>query len=481
MAKKILYDNQGKEVVVEVPDEVTIASLGAAITDIQRSFSELRQAVEEQRGASTFDAEGAVKAAQAQIEALRSLINDHQTQRRGGDDLKNPELMTVSSGPYRGRKYADCAKVFNLLNRYSTDEARKLMSNRVDYVLPSDALRKVADEFRTYTTVDTGAGLEWMPAGNMQGSIWEDVYLSTEVISQFPVIRELPTDPFEISLDLDDSGDDWLQLSEAVDIPVSDADTRDLALRTTELGNAKRWSKRFEENALFAMLPIFEAYLRRTAREMMDKFMMNADKVSTATGSINSDDQAPSSSAYYLVGAQHNDGLRKLAIIDNTAQLVNAGGDGLQIGDMNNALSKLGKYASRSQDVRIFTDVYTWINGMGALEQVQTIDKYGPKATIHTGEVLKFKNSPVIVTGAIKKTEADGKLSATAANNTLGQIVMTNVNSWLVGFKRGLTIESEYRPVARAIYLIGTFRMGVVCFGTRSSAIHTSVIRNILV
>lgn len=468
-----------------VHDGVPVAALGQAVQEIQQNMAEIQRAFHEQRGQATLDVEKIVEAFTTQTEALRGLIQDRQEVVRKGAQIgrEDPLEMRIMRGPLRGQRYSDAVTVFRFLEKLRLQAPALEMVPEIRNKIrpPSEDLRQVVEEYRAYTTGATGGGAEWMPAGDLSERIWPDVYISADVVSQFPIIKEMPTDPFEWPLDLDDSGDEWSRGIQNVDVEATDASTRDNTMRTAELVNAKAWSKNFEENSLFAVLPVFEKYLIRTGREHMDKYAMNADKVTTSTGNINLDDSMPSSNKYWLAASNEQDGLRKQGIVDNTAQLVNAGGDALVIGDINSALGRLGKYAAKPSDVRIFSEVMTYIAGISALAEVQTVDKFGPRATIHTGQVANLKGSPVIMTGAIGRTEADGKISATAANNTLGQIVLTNIMAWMFGFKRGLELEIEYRPLRRKLYLVASYRMAIGSFGTRSSAIHTAVIRNILV
>lgn len=482
MAQRTLIDKEGKEFTVDFPDDVTISALGSQVGDIQKAMAEIRKAVDEQRGAPTFDAEPVVTDLQKQLEALRALVSDVQTRRRGDNDEKvNPGARLISQGEFRGRRYDEVGAVYHMLDRMNAKRSSLPgeMRDKIHSVTP--ALKAAVDQYRAYTSTGTGAGLEWMPAGDMSRRIWDDIYLSAEVCSQFPKIMSMPSDPFELPLDLGgtESEDEWSGTTEALSIPTSEADTRDSTIRTKELAKAKEWSKTFDENALFAMLPVFEDYLRRTGRESMDKLLMNADSTTTSTGNVNLDDAAPPANALYLVSSNSANGLRRQGIIDNASQYVNAGAVALTMTMINNMLSKMGKYAAKPSDVRIFTDVFSYLYGISGLAEVLTVDKYGPRATIQTGEVLKLKGSPVIVTGAIKKTEADGKISNTSGNNIRGQIVATHINAWLIGYMRGLTLESDYHVLARKLILVGSFRQGHVSFGTRSTAIHTAVIGNI--
>lgn len=482
-----LQGADGKPVTVTLPDnEVPLAALGAEVKQLQQTMAEIQRAVVEQKGAATLDWQKVETAFTTQAEALRALVQDRvEVQRKGAraPGADDPLEMTIKAGPFRGRRYSDALTVFRFLEKLRAQAPALEMVPEIRNLIrpPSDDLKRAVEEYRAYTTGATAGGAEWMPGGDLADRIWEDVYIQADVVSQFPVIQEMPTDPWEWPLDLDDSADEWSGGIENIDVEATDAATRDNTMRTKELVNAKAWSKNFDENSLFAVMPVFEKYLIRTGRESMDKLAINADKVTTATGNVNSDDGTPASNKYYLVASNAQDGLRKQAIIDNTAQLINAGGDALAIGDINSALGVLGKYAAKPANVRCFSEVRTYLAGLSSLTEVLTVDKYGPKATIHTGEVSRIKGAPVILTGAMGRTEADGKQSATAANNTLGQLLFTNVMAWMFGFKRRLEIEVEYRPLRRKLYLVASFRMAIGSFGTRSTATHTSCVRNILV
>lgn len=479
--KRTLVDKDGQEFSIEIPEGVQLSALPSQVATIQESIAKINAVLAEKRGDSGFDPQPAIRDLTNQLDALRAMVADVQTQRRGRDDEKvNPGARVVEKGDFRGRRFDEVGMVYHLMQRMNAKLGAMPGETAERVRQPSKALQAVVDEYRAYTTTGTGSGAEWMPGGDFSRRVWEDVYLSAEVCSQFPKVA-MPTDPFPLPLDLSDSDEDseWQGTIEAIAIPTSEADTRDQTLYTKELAKAKEWSKTFDENAVFAILPSFEAYLRRTGRESMDKLLMNADKVTTSTGNINLDDATPPTNALYLVSSSSVDGIRKQAIIDNTNQVVNASAGALTITMINNMLAKMGKYAAIPGDVRIFTDIYSYLYGITGLEGVLTVDKYGPKATIHTGEVLKIKGAPVIVTGAIKKTEADGKISNTAANNVRGQIIATHVNAWLLGYMRGLTLEADYHVLARKMILVGSFRQGHVSFGTRSSAIHSASIINI--
>lgn len=211
---------------------------------------------------------------------------------------------------------------------------------------------------------------------------------------------------------------------------------------------------------------------------MIDKFIMNADATSTSTGNINSDDATPDSDAYYLSEGQ--DGLRHRALVDNTDMAVDINAD-LTSTLLASILVPMGKYAAEPGRVPLFTEIGTYLKDMRLLDEVITIDKFGPEATIRSGQVSSIFGHPVLLTEAVGKTEADGKISATASNNTKGQIVAAHDRQTRVGFKRSLMLEMVIDPVKRAIYLIASFRIAVGHRGTKTSQTHVAVGYNITI
>jgi hypothetical protein len=204
--------------------------------------------------------------------------------------------------------------------------------------------------------------------------------------------------------------------------------------------------------------------------------MMNADATSTATGNINSDDGAPAATSYYLSEGQ--DGLRHGWLVDNTSQEVNANAalNSTQIAD---ALDNMDDYGLEMPQLRIFSDLRTYLKGIRTLTETITVDKFGPNAAIVRGQVADLFGSPVVPTAAISRTEADGKVSTTAANNTKGQITIVHRDMWLLGFIRRILMEMDVDIKARKWFLVTSFRISIASFGARASHKHVAGIRNI--
>lgn len=349
-------------------------------------------------------------------------------------------------------------------------KASAMMPDRVK--APSADLQMAV---KALTSTGSGTGDELVPT-NMAAQLWEDIFLASRIAANITTIQ-MPSNPFDVPLGLGDVT--WRKGTENTATTASDAATAKSVLTATELVTEVNWSYTLDEDSIVALMPAVRSRLGISAAEVIDAFMLNADATNAATGNINLDDADPDDASYYLSAGQ--DGIRHLWLVDNTGQEVNAGGDALGDGDITSALGKMGKYAVNPNEVMMIVDVATYLNGLMALTNVTTVDKFGPQATVLTGQLASYRGIPIVVSASGPLTEADGKKSNTAGNNTLGQISIVNRTMWYAGFRREVLIEVDRDIQKRQWIMVTSVRPAVAAHGTRSTAKHTVGIRNILV
>ena len=328
---------------------------------------------------------------------------------------------------------------------------------------------------KALTSSGSATGDELVPTG-MAAQLWNDFFLASRVVSTMQRI-DMPTNPFDVPLGLGNVI--WRKGTENTATTASDPATAKSTLTATELITEQNWSYTLDEDAAVALAPAIRARLAQSGAEAMDSFALNADATNAATGNINLDDADPDDASYYLSAGQ--DGLRHLWLVDNTGQGVDAGGDALGDGDITGALVKMGKYAADPAQLVIVCDINTYLNGFLTLTNVVTVDKFGPNAVVLTGQLAAYRGVPIIVSASAPLTEADGKVSTTAGNNTLGQMTLFNRNMWYAGFRRDLMIETDRDIQKRMYVMVTSMRQAVAAYGTRSTAKHTAGVRNILV
>jgi len=375
-----------------------------------------------------------------------------------------PSKGVVQSGKFAGYSVDDVIFTHWLLQR-----AHKLDSANVKP--PTKDLQDVIAKALDATTA--GSGDEFVPTG-MAAQLWGDMFLASKVVSTIGTIP-MPGDPFDMPLGWGTIT--WRKGSGNTATTVSDPATAKSTLTSTEQVAEVNWSYNLDEDAVIAVLPTLRADLARDGAEQADRFALNADSTDAGTGNINLDDANPPDDSYYLSNGQ--DGIRHLYLVDNTGQSADVNST-LDDTEMRAGIGKLGKYAADVNRLVMVTDPETYVNGIMALANVVTVDKFGPQATILTGQLAAYGGIPIVVSGAMLEVEDDGKQSTTAALNDEGQIALLHRDMWRVGFRRQLMIEIDRNIQKRQFVMVVSFRIAIAARGTRSSAIHTSGIHGIV-
>lgn len=372
----------------------------------------------------------------------------------------------VESGVYAGKHVDDL-----IFTKWLLDECRSKSGGAAKVKAPSAELTGAINKALTATGANTGD--ELVPTG-MQAQLWSDMFLASKVRALIPSIA-MPTDPFEIPLGW--GSVTWRKGTQNTATTVSDPATAKSTLTTTEQVAEVNWAYDLDEGSVIAVLPTLRSELTRDGAEQMDKFILNADATDAGTGNINLDDANPPDDSYYLSNGQ--DGIRHLYLVDNTGQSADISAvltDTL----LRAGIGKLGKYAADVSRLAMVTDAETYVNNMLGLANVVTVDKFGPSATVLTGELSKYSGIPVVVSGAMAEAEDDGKVSTTGSNNDEGQIAIFHRDMWRVGLMRELLVEIDRDIQKRQFIMVVSFRIAVAARGTRSAAIHTSGVHGIV-
>ena len=337
------------------------------------------------------------------------------------------------------------------------------------------AFRAEAAATKAMTSTGANAGDEWVPTF-ASAELWRDVHLATAVSASVPRVA-MPTNPYTLpTLDADVTFKH--ASSENVAVTASDLNTGNATLTAVKIQGEVNFSGELTEDSIIPIVPAIRANLVRRAGQVIDDLIVSGDTQTAGTGNVNLDDAAPTAGDFFLAF----NGLRKFCITTNTAQVSNVAA-ALTTANFTTIRGLLGRYGARPSDLRIVTGQST-LNTMYDITQVKTLDVYGPNATILQGELARFFGIPILASETIPlltsdKVEADGKASTTASNNTLGWLLLFNVNGWKQGFRRELQIES-FRDIQKdQNILVASFRMALIPSGIVTT--HTAVGRNITV
>lgn len=436
-----------------------IAQLAAVVKDHQNDKGTLDQDALAQQVAALVDRQ------------VQKTLDDREDNRpvRKGEIIGMPGFQARSKGLVKGGKF-DGLRVDDLV--FTNWLLEKASAVRRDSVKPAskflkDALGKALD------ATTGGSGDEYVPTG-MAAELWQDMFIAAKVAGTIPIVQ-MPTDPWDNPLGW--GSGTWRKGVSNTAITAQDATTAKSTMTSTEQVYEVDWSYDLDEDSIVAVLPSLRAELVRDGAEQIDRFILNADSTDANTGNINSDDANPADDSYFLSNGQ--DGIRHQFLVDNTATDANTNAvltDALLLA----GVGRLGKYAADVSNLAMTCDARTYIAMLG-LTNVATMDKFGPQATILTGELAKYANIPVIVSGAMSLTDQDGKYTTTspATNDVYGTIAIYHRNMWRLGFRRNLLIEVDQLIQKRQFIMVVSFRIAVAARGTRSTAVHTAGLHDI--
>ncbi len=394
---------------------------------------------------------------------IERLIDDRLSKLTGGeprtDKLTEPAVKGEWAEEFEQRGYTPAD--FELA-RMIMDGAGKLSSNP-QIIEPSErflnAYRANVDvkriqigrdgkPYRAMDTAETGYGLELIGAQYVR-DLWTAARNSDTLVNR---IRSIPmTDPTTY-VPIDGALPEMLFVGESTGSSATAYTTSKTASNRVTL-TAKKftiqqiWSGELDEDSIIAFTPFLREKLNMSAALHLGSAYYNGDTTNAGTGNINSDDADPADTKHYLAW----DGIRHYVLVDATGQGKNMAA-ALDFKEINVARGKLNgtdddidaavgniNWGTNAADLLLVAD---WDTYMAMLDgdKVTTVDKYGPGATIVTGELGRIYGIPIIAPSYATKTEADGKASGTESNNTKGQIMLFNPMGFLGGVRRDVQL-----------------------------------------
>lgn len=183
--------------------------------------------------------------------------------------------------------------------------------------------------------------------------------------------------------------------------------------------------------------------LSKAATTTMESMIINGDTEAGAIGNVNSDDQLPATTfaddggaSYHATLLDH--GIRENAVTNSKTYDVSA----FDSDDMKTVQALLAeRYQARENDL-------IWLFNPSTYLKAQTDDAFKlaystANPTVDGKAGSRLWGIDMVVTDLVPKTEADGKVSATPGNNTLGQFLCVFKPAIRWGFGQDVKFEVE--------------------------------------
>lgn len=331
-----------------------------------------------------------------------------------------------------------------------------------------------ADELNRSTL--TGYGDEWVP-DLWSAQIWNRARLENVILPLFPSI-EMPSNPFEVSTEANDpsvfyvpetADEAALTLGATNPIPDSRVGSGKVQLTARKLALRVGLSAELIEDSIVPILAMYRQQAVRAILDSIDNVLLNGDTVTTATGNINKDNAAPSAGDRFLIF----DGMRKLPLVTNTANRVDAGNIAPTLALLRAARFKMEpRYSTRPTDLAWVVDAGTYAKMLSMPEYI-TMDKAGTNATAITGQIGYLDGSPVVVSAEMPTTMASGRIGV--GPNDRGTALAVYRPGWTVGYRRKIAVSVDYLPYYDSYQMTATVRLAFTSFDTKVASVLYNV------
>lgn len=210
------------------------------------------------------------------------------------------------------------------------------------------------------------------------------------------------------------------------------------------------------EDSAVLLLPAMQRMIAKDMRDAVEDALINGDSASTHQDTIASWNIRGRWGAAGLGGSNDHrrlwTGLRASSFDKSTELSVNS----IDAAKLLELISKLGEYAS-SDKVLIVSPEALYGSLMG-LEQLITLDKFGPQATILTGQLGSIFGMPVVVSRFLSDDLETSGLFTGGGGTTTG-ILCVSRDSWNIFARRGISIQQEQDITSGAYNMVATERL----------------------
>jgi HK97 family phage major capsid protein len=319
---------------------------------------------------------------------------------------------------------------------------------------------------KTLTTTGTGTGAELVPS-DLSSDLQARMYLESQLAAELLASEiDMPTQPFQFPLTT--TRPSFYVGSEAPgsDPTASDPGTGNITLDAKKLIGMSEYSYEADEDAIIAVLPMIQEQLGAGAGDAFEGALINGDTTATHQDSD-----------IHAVTAHHAKlfkGFRKYALAGNLKVSLATGG--ISADNIISMRKMLKRWGMRPRDLMLIVGPQGY-NDLVGLDETLTFDKVGAAAAarILTGEAASIFGIRIVVSSQIREDlNASGVYDGTTT--TKGSLMLVHRPSWMVGSRRGFTVEVETNKKRQINSVIASFRRAFTPKETPSVALPSVVL-----
>jgi len=211
------------------------------------------------------------------------------------------------------------------------------------------------------------------------------------------------------------------------------------------------------------------------AAKTLESMIINGDAETGASGNVNSDDQAPATTFTASGGAADHrilidHGIRETGL---TTSAYNSSLGTLAKADFATLENILGDYFANAEECLWITNRKTY-NKMQQLTDFSYANYRGGATTTSGNAVTSVDGADMLISQCVPLTEADGKASKTAGNNTLGQLLLIWKPSIQYGWGQPLELDIFKIP-GKGVQIAATMEFGFTIIQASAGETDSSV------
>lgn len=321
--------------------------------------------------------------------------------------------------------------------------------------LASKMLNKKPEELNLFNSIksyyevskalDTAWGADWIPTG-----FTEEIIRAVEeelVVANLHKTIKLPNNPFQI-FGVKSTSRVYAKRGREGEVPsaLSPNLSYKITFDAVPVKAIIEYTYELQEDSIVAMAPLLKDMIVRAVANSIEIATLDGDISATHMDADVTDPEDP---------RKLWTGYRKYALANDLT--VDANNTPLSIDIIKAMMKKMGKYLQKRDDLALVVSPSSYLNIITA-EQVLTVDKYGPNATIIKGELGKIFGIPIVVSSYIREDlNANGVYDGTTKNRTVAFLVYKP--GFVYGKRRDITVETKNDPEAQVNKLVVSTRL----------------------
>jgi HK97 family phage major capsid protein len=277
----------------------------------------------------------------------------------------------------------------------------------------------------------SGSGADWVPT-EFSSDLIDKYRLSLKVGNLFRMIT-MPSNPYKLPTVASDAtaykvSESTVEATEAGRITASTPGSSSVTLTATKLAARTVVSEEMQEDSIIPALPFIKDNLARVMGDAWETVLINGD--TRTVGNMDIDVTAASDKKTAA------NGVRRRAQVLNTLVALTT----FNLAGLRSMRTTMGRYGVNPAELCWITGPKGYAKLLG-LDEVTTLEKYGPGATILNGELGRLDGIPIVVSEHVREDlSTTGYYDVTTTDNTV--IILVNKTCFVQGQKRKMTLKT---------------------------------------